>query len=173
MAATFSTLYSPAAWADLADFYTALALRDPQSAGRAISALQARVPGLQRGEDYPSFGGALGSTCVDTITPARRIYPLAADVEDARFPDFGRYRAWIDLPCLYFKNAGIRDGDVYVGSWQQTTSSQVLVLGTRFDPATPYRNTRPYADRFRNSVVLTLNGWDTPLWARACALTPR
>jgi hypothetical protein len=35
----------------------------------------------------------------------------------------------------------------------------VLVIGTRFDPATPYRQARPYADLFPDGRLLTLEGW--------------
>jgi hypothetical protein len=46
----------------------------------------------------------------------------------------------------------------------------VLVIGTRFDPATPYSATRPYTDRFPDGRMLTLDGWGhTILGKSACA----
>ena len=45
----------------------------------------------------------------------------------------------------------------------------MLVIGTRFDPATPYRQTRPYADLFPRSSLLTLDGWGhTAIGKSAC-----
>lgn len=35
----------------------------------------------------------------------------------------------------------------------------MLVVGTRFDPATPYAFTQPYADRWPDARVLTVEGW--------------
>lgn len=34
-----------------------------------------------------------------------------------------------------------------------------MVVGTRFDPATPYESTRAFADHFPNARVATLEGW--------------
>jgi TAP-like protein len=46
----------------------------------------------------------------------------------------------------------------------------VLVIGTRFDPATPYRQTRPYAELFPDGRVLTVEGWGhTSIGKSACA----
>jgi pimeloyl-ACP methyl ester carboxylesterase len=159
VAAIFSSLYSPAGWADLADLITVLSA-DPATAERRTAAVSPAVAAtLRRTEDYASLGGSLGSTCVDTRTPDPSVYARAADRADARFPDFGRYRTWIDVPCAYLKDAGIRDTDAYRGPWRQSTRADVLVLGTRHDPATPYKNTRPYANLFRHASVVTLEGW--------------
>ena len=73
-----------------------------------------------------------------------------------RTPDFGRFRAWAGLPCEFWV---LRDHDVFTGPWRQRTTAAVLVVGTRFDPATPYRQTQPYADLLPDARVVTLNGW--------------
>jgi hypothetical protein len=45
----------------------------------------------------------------------------------------------------------------------------VLVIGTRFDPAAPYRQAQPYADLFPSSRLLTLDGWGhTAIGKSAC-----
>lgn len=45
----------------------------------------------------------------------------------------------------------------------------MLVIGTRFDPATPYRQTEPYADLFPAAGVVTLDGWGhTAFGTSAC-----
>ena len=94
-----------------------------------------------------------------------------ADAQDRRFPDFGRYRTWVDLPCRYLKAEGIRDTDAYRGPWRQTTQARVLVIGTRWDPATAYRNTRPYARLFPHATVITHEGWGhVAIDKSACAL---
>lgn len=162
----YTALYGPSQWSDLADFFTLLAAATGGSARAAgaqksmSSGVAALLDGPRRtGQDYPSFGGSIGSTCVDTITPPRGVFAPAADVADRRFPDFGRYRTWVGYLCSYLRAEGVRDNDAYTGSWQQQTHAPVLVLGTRHDPATPYRNTRPYAALFPRSSVVTLDGW--------------
>lgn len=160
VAATYSNLYSPTSWAGLADLLAQLALGQQRGAvARADAGAAALVQSARRTADYASLGGSLGSTCVDARLPSTAAFARAADVQDRRFPDFGRYRAWVAYPCTALAAAGIRDTDAYTGPWRQTTNARVLVLGTRFDPATPYRNTRPYADLFRRASVTTLAGW--------------
>jgi pimeloyl-ACP methyl ester carboxylesterase len=166
VATAYSSLYSATQWSDLADLLSVLALATGQAqpiaaSPRTLSAsVAAMVEGARlRGQDYASFGGSIGSTCVDTVTPPRRVFAAAADAADRRFPDFGRYRTWVGYVCTYFRAEGIRDADAYTGPWRQTTRARVLVLGTRHDPATPYRNTRPYASLFPRASVLTLEGW--------------
>src|SRR5690625_3323451 len=64
----------------------------------------------------------------------------------------------------------IDDDDAYTGPWQQEVDEPVLVIGTRFDPATRYAMTEPYADDFPDARVLTLDGWGhTVLGKSSCA----
>jgi pimeloyl-ACP methyl ester carboxylesterase len=166
---TYLDLYSPASWPELADFLASLAAPVPAPARVAAAAARTRSPlgARLRGEDYPSVGGALASVCVDTAPSGRvRDYPALAAAADAVAPYFGRARAWTALPCEFW---ALQDRDAFHGPWQQTTRAPVLVIGTRFDPATPYRQARPYADLFPASRLLTLDGWGhTAIGKSAC-----
>ncbi|MGB8381143.1 MAG: alpha/beta hydrolase, partial [Dermatophilaceae bacterium] len=103
------------------------------------------------------FGGQLASLCVDTAHSGQVLrYPALADRADAAHPYFGRFRAWAGLPCEFWV---LRDHDAFTGPWRQRTTAAVLVVGTRFGPATPYRQTQPYADLLPDARVVTLNGW--------------
>jgi pimeloyl-ACP methyl ester carboxylesterase len=159
VAFTYSTLFSPAAWPELADFLAALAAPTPSPirVGATIAATRSPLGARPRGEDYPSIGNQLASTCVDT-TRSRRVrqYPALIDAADAQAPYFGRYIGWSGLPCEFWT---LQDDDAFHGPWQQHTQAPVLVIGTRFDPASPYRQAQPYADLFPHSRLLTLNGW--------------
>lgn len=172
VAATFFDLYSPAAWEALADFLATLAAPVPSPARVAAAAARTRSPlgARLRGEDYPSVGGGLASLCVDTAASGRaQEYPDIIDAYDRVAPYFGRFRGWVGLPCEFW---AIRDRDAFRGSWQQRTQAPVLIIGTRFDPATPYRQARPYADLFPASRLLTLDGWGhTAIGKSACADT--
>jgi len=166
---TYLSLYSPADWNDLADFLTAIAAPVPSPARVAATVARTRSPlgARMRGEDYPSIGGGLASVCVDTVASGRiSEYPALIDAYDAEAPYFGRLRGWLGVTCEFWH---LRDPDAFHGPWQQTTQAPVLVLGTRFDPATPYRQTRPYADLFPASRMLTLDGWGhTTIGKSAC-----
>jgi pimeloyl-ACP methyl ester carboxylesterase len=169
VATTFFELYSPAGWPQLADFLATLAAAVPSPARVAAAAAATRSPlgARLRGEDYPSVGGALASLCVDTAASGRvREYPALIDAYDAQAPYFGRFRGWIPLPCEFWT---LQDPDAFHGPWQQSTQAPVLVIGTRFDPATPYRQARPYADLFPAGRLLTLDGWGhTAIGKSAC-----
>ena len=56
------------------------------------------------------------------------------------------------------------------GPWQQTTRAPVLVVGTRFDPATPYRQTRPYAKHFPDARLVTHESWGHPALNRSTCI---
>ncbi|MQA06764.1 MAG: alpha/beta fold hydrolase [Streptosporangiales bacterium] len=154
----FFGMYDPAGWPELAATLANLATGsgDQAATRQTVERLTAAAP-HRRGADYPSVGGALASLCVDTGHPMPApLYPALADVEDTSAPHFGRFRAWVGVQCA---GLGIEDEDAYHGPWQQQVDEPVLVIGTRFDPATPYAATRPYTDAFPNGRMLTLDGW--------------
>jgi pimeloyl-ACP methyl ester carboxylesterase len=168
---TYQELYVPAAWPELADFLAALAAAVPSPARVAATVAQTRSPlgARLRGEDYPSVGGSLASTCVDTAPSGRvREYPALIEAADAKAPYFGRLRGWVGLPCEFWR---LQDRDAFRGPWQQQTRAPVLVIATRFDPATPYRQAQTYADLFPSSRLLTLDGWGhTAVLARSACV---
>jgi pimeloyl-ACP methyl ester carboxylesterase len=155
----FQSLYSPAVWPELAAMLAELAasVPAPEQVVAAAAGTRSALGSRLRGEDYPSVGGALASLCVDAAHSGRVLrYPALVDAADRQAPYFGRYRGWSGLPCEFW---GLADQDAFTGPWQQRTQAAVLVVGTRFDPATPYRQARPYADLFPRSSLLTLDGW--------------
>lgn len=159
VATTFQSLYSPALWPDLAALLAELAAPapDPAAVASAAAGTRSALGARLRGEDYPSIGGALASLCVDTASNGRvDRYPRLIDAYDETAPYFGRFRGWVGLPCEGWK---LEDHDAFTGPWEQTTTAPVLVVGTRFDPATPYQQTQPYRDLFPAGHLLTLDGW--------------
>jgi pimeloyl-ACP methyl ester carboxylesterase len=169
VATTYFNLYSPANWPHLADLLASLAAPVPAPARVVAAAARTRSPlgARLRGEDYPSVGNAMASVCVDTAPSGQvREYPALADAAGDEAPYFGRFRAWLGLPCEFW---ALQDRDAFHGPWQQSTHAPVLVIGTRHDPATPYRQARPYADLFPASRLLTLDGWGhTAIGKSAC-----
>ena len=169
--ATFFSLYSPAGWPDLA--VTLAQLSTAASKGqRSVSVAAGKLPqGLvewnRRKEEYASLGTSM-QPCIESRQTGRPLaYPSYADAADRLAPHFGRFRAWVGQTCEFMP---IRDTDAFLGPWQLKVDSPVLVLGTRYDPATPYQATRPYAELYPDARVVTVNGWGhTTLGKSACA----
>jgi hypothetical protein len=62
------------------------------------------------------------------------------------------------------------DSDRYTGPFNRATANPVLVVGTRFDPATRYEGALTVAGLLPNSTLLTLDGWGhTSLFPSQCA----
>jgi pimeloyl-ACP methyl ester carboxylesterase len=174
IATVFNALYWPQQWPDLATLMTQVAaLQTGHRAAGVRPVLTHRTASLlarqsrhhhphpsgthRRGPDYPSIGGSLASVCVDTARPGTPlVYPGYAHRADRKAPGFGALRAWTGITCEFLR---ARDHDAYTGPWRQHTKAPVLVIGTRYDPATPYAFTRPYAAHFANAHVLTADGW--------------
>ena len=52
-----------------------------------------------------------------------------------------------------------RDADRYSGPWNRITKDPILVIGTTFDPATPYINARRVANLLGSAILLTHKGY--------------
>jgi pimeloyl-ACP methyl ester carboxylesterase len=59
-------------------------------------------------------------------------------------------------PCATWPT---RDQDRYTGPFTRRTSAPILVVGTRFDPASPYQNALTVTRELPRSRLLTLDGW--------------
>lgn len=152
----FQGMYDPSGWTGLAETFAQVARASDKGRLRSSGSAAETLDRL-RGKDYPSLGGSLASVCVDATFPLRtRDYPTVADRQDAMARHFGRYRSWVGVQC---EGIGVNDTDAYAGPWRQRVDEPVLVIGTRHDPATPYRNTRPYTRSFPDGRMLTVEGW--------------
>jgi pimeloyl-ACP methyl ester carboxylesterase len=96
--------------------------------------------------------------CADSDNPGRaRAWPPAARAADKEAPYFGSPWTYSTLPCADWPSSSHKDR--YVGPFDRVTANPVLVVGTRFDPATPYIGARALADELGNARLLTLDGW--------------
>jgi pimeloyl-ACP methyl ester carboxylesterase len=163
---SFFSMYDPAGWPALAESLAQLASGKTRakSTERASELL---VEWNRRKEEYASIGTGL-QPCVEAKQSGRPLaYPQYADAADKRAPHFGRMRLWLGQPCEFM---GVRDHDAFLGPWKLTTKTPVMVIGTRYDPATPYQATRPHADLFRNASMVTVEGYGhTVLGKSTCA----
>lgn len=170
----FQSMYSPTQWSGLAATLAALAQLAEQN--RAFSTQSSGSDSIRDFlreigflEDYASVGGALASMCMDTNSPSRLAdYPAQAAAAEQEARHFGAARAWVGAQC---ETVRVSDEDAYTGPWEQSTEAPVLVIGTRYDPATPYAFTEPYAEKWPNANMLTVEGYGhtTMMTPSACA----
>ena len=161
-------MYSPQEWPFLAEFLQQLwDLAQPEAAAATLRTLRAHLGGLQQ-EDYPNFvEGFPGVACSETDNPNNvGAWARAARAQDQQFRYFGRPWTWITSICQPWPG---QDADRYDGPWTRRTSNPVLVVGTRFDPATRYQGAVILDNLLPRSRLLTLDGWGhTSLLASAC-----
>src|SRR3954469_15256417 len=153
------------ALSDPPESWTALAenLQQLYTAGTAGSAVSARPETLapaaapaQSGYDNKDEA-FLAITCTDTNNPRNPFrWPAVATARDHRFGPFGSFWAYLSEPCATWP---ARDRDRYTGPYNHATSAPILIIGTRYDPASPYRNAVAVAHQLPRSRLLTLNGW--------------
>lgn len=178
---TLGAMYSSFSWPSFAEFLAALepAVVPPSTArertrvGRALAAFR-DTAGLSEDEfpEFPEYQnlveGFPGVACSDSNNPdAYSAWVRAGADADRRFGYFGRLWTWVSSICAEWPG---QDSDRYLGPWTRRTANPVLVVGTRYDPATRYQGAR-IADRLLpNSRLLTVNGWaHTSLFLSACA----
>jgi len=150
----------PGSWRALAENLQQLYdSRDPGAAvgtrGPLLSPESAPAPAP---EDYNNKEESfLAITCTDTNNPRNPFrWPKVAAVTDRRFGPFGSFWAYLSEPCATWP---ARDRDRYTGPFTSHTASPILIVGTRFDPASPYQNALAVARELPRSRLLTLDGW--------------
>jgi pimeloyl-ACP methyl ester carboxylesterase len=167
VALTFQLLYAPV-WTDLGvvlqELYAATeptGVATPVEAG-AILQRAVRSPGLA-----PMDESQIAAICADTDTPSDPdAWPAIARRAERRSPYFGTLLTYISQqPCADWP----RDRDRYLGPWDARTSAPALILGTRFDPVTPYEDAVKLDRIMPRSRLVTLNGYGhTTILASAC-----
>ena len=193
-------LYSPFGYADVDSFTSfLLELRDPSATPAARAAAR---HGLHRiAVRYKAFGTPRGPSarvrsawaratrtaqpayangpdafsavlCTDGLSPARaERWPVLAGRADRGTRGFGRLWAWESAQCAR-TSWTVRDEDAYRGPFDRRTANPVLVVGTVWDPATPYSGAVSTARRLPGSRLLTSVSWGhTALGASACVDT--
>ena len=117
------------------------------------------VPGLQsvsasyignRTEAYHAI------QCSDSTVPTDTgVYSRAAISEDQRVPYFGRVAVFSSITCAFWQG---HDIDRYTGPWNRRTAAPVLVLNSRFDPATPLPGAEAGAAQLADTRVVVTEG---------------
>jgi len=102
-------------------------------------------------------GPELAVRCAESPNPLsladfRRLATLAYQRSGALGPAW----SWGDSPCAGWP---ARAAAPYRGPWNRRTLGTVLVMGTRFDPATPFQAALELARELGNARLLSVNGY--------------
>ena len=94
--------------------------------------------------------------CSDSTFPTdTAIYSRMALSEDRRVPYFGRIGVFDVMSCAFWQ---AQDADRYTGPWNRRTAAPILVLNSRFDPATPLHGAYDGARELASARVLVVEG---------------
>lgn len=158
-------LYQPALWEQPvagASFLAGaeLALDDP--AGPVGTGVADVLISLRDDADLIAapYAGALNATafgvnCAELDHPdGPGAFAAAAAERDAAVPHFGALRAWNDSVCAQWPV----DVESYEGPWDASTDEPVLIVNSRFDPATPLAAAQRLHDLLPGSVLLVHEG---------------
>lgn len=120
-----------------------------------------RLPGvlpIAGGENYTGNRTEAFYTiqCSDSAVPTDlAAYSRAAITEDQRVPYFGRIGVFDTMACAFWQG---HDADRYTGPWNRRTAAPILVLNSRFDPATPLAGARAGAAQLAEARVVVIEG---------------
>ena len=159
-------LYVGVAWPLLAQFLQAAYTGDADSVAKIITEMfPPPAPGYDNLLDANT-----AITCGDTDNPRDpHRYGQVGRRRDATVaPYFGSRWAYFALDCAPWHGHA---SERYSGPWTARTANPVLIIGNRYDPATPYRNAVKVHCLLPNSTLMTVNGvGHAALFTSACAV---
>lgn len=160
VADTLGALYGSPGWWFFAEFLTFI-----EAVASGVVPLDApafeskrRSVGAGRGgfPTYPGFEGFAGVACADTDNPDDVGAWVAAAEDRAEVSLFGPLWTWASSTCSRWP--GSQD-DRFTGPWTAETANPVLIVSTRYDPATPLHGADRLAALLPNSAQITVEGW--------------
>jgi pimeloyl-ACP methyl ester carboxylesterase len=150
-----ASLAKPETWKDTARTLQKLY----QASGANVAAAGSLVAKPQAaGEQYPdnvteSFNAI---QCADSVVPtAENIYSKLAANEDSRVGYFGRVPVFDMMTCAYWPRQAVLP---YRGPWNRVTASPIMVINSRFDPATPLKGAIEGTRELANARLLVVEG---------------
>ena len=161
-----SLLYLPIAGDIITAYAQAVStLATPEATTAQLSAAGLSVARLTKAHQLGvraydnSFESYAAVSCTDGLHPAQASsWPALTAASDRRAPYFGRAWGWSTAQCA-LSTWTARDEDAYTGPFTKRTASPVLVIGSRWDPATNYYDAVAAARMLPNSRLLTSNNW--------------
>jgi pimeloyl-ACP methyl ester carboxylesterase len=151
---TVSLLYNAGTWPVLGQLLQAAYSGDGAAVATALEGLP-QPPAPEGYNNYPDVRAAI--TCGDTDNPRDpyRYGEVGRALDATTAPYVGSRWAYAGLVCAPWTG---RSTERHTGPWDSWTRNPVLVIGNRYDPATPYRNAVVVDDLLPNSTLLTVDG---------------
>ncbi len=126
-----------------------------RSAERPLPSKPAPAPTFTPADNSTATFAAVA--CADGRNPSdAAAWASAAQQQDDANPYFGRAWTWAGVLCATWTH---RDPNAYLGPFGTRTAAPIMVVSTRFDPATPYEGAVATAARFPGARLLTVNGY--------------
>jgi pimeloyl-ACP methyl ester carboxylesterase len=151
LTALFLMLRDPAEWPQLAKDFRAA--ESANGSALEIAALKLRSP-----SGYGLLVPAVAIGCADS--PARQpshAWPQVIGRLTADSFIYGPVLGWtLWAPCASWPAASAQR---YAGPWNAVTKIPVLIIGTRFDPNTPFVNAQRLEHLLGNAILLTHDGY--------------
>jgi pimeloyl-ACP methyl ester carboxylesterase len=148
-----SVMLSSLDWPALGQFLHAAQSGDAQSVAEVLG--QVLPPPTSEYNNYVDANAAIA--CGDTDNPRDpRRYGAVGHRRDATVAHYtGSRWAYLGLDCAPWLG---RSTERHTGPWTARTRTPVLLLATRYDPNTPYRNAVRVHQLLPNSALLTVDG---------------
>jgi pimeloyl-ACP methyl ester carboxylesterase len=140
---TGSDLYLTATWPSLAR-----ALQDLWTTGDAMAAPTA-ISGQLIGQTF-------AIRCSESPNPGPAGFRSLDAFAHRRAGPFGPWWLWQSVACASWRAPA---ADRYAGPWDRRTANPVLVLGTTFDPSSPYAGAVAMSRLLARARLLTVDGY--------------
>ena len=170
---TIAALYSEPGWSGWAQKLQNLWTKGAASqatAGRSLlrSNDSARsAPRAARASDrYAGFEQQAAILCSESPNPRPPAYGALDAFASRRSGVAGPAWAWLDETCASWP---AHAAELYAGPWNRRTAHPVLVIGTTYDPATPYQSAVAMSHQLARARLLTVDGYGHTSGASACA----
>lgn len=155
LAAIFDALYSPSAWPALRSALVQAAHGSGAGLQTLASTSWGRIGRDRYADNANSAFYAISCWDLPATPPAPGLARSAkAWAAHARVPAMAISSSWSNAPCsTWFGHAAIGPHRA-----DSSTTAPILVVGTRYDPATPYAWAKSLAGQLPTSRLLTYNG---------------
>ncbi len=153
--ALFWSMYSPDFWGTLRSALREARLGQGGELQWMSNQATNRVGKNRYGSNQNSAFYAI--SCLDApATPGRHGLAVAAKAwsKNAAVPELARAMSWGNSPCsFWFDHLGGKPAAV-----TSTTTAPIVIVGTRFDPATPYSWAKALHEQLATSSLITFEG---------------
>jgi pimeloyl-ACP methyl ester carboxylesterase len=154
-------MYNSFSWPSFAEFLAAIeSIATPSSLGQKLNAFWNEV-GLITKRGFPNYYNAIEGfpavACGDSDNPSN--YTAWWDAAVQAEADYGYFGPlWTYASSICAEWPGGKEGR-YTGPFNTWTVNSVLVVGSKYDPATRYQGALTVHDLLPNSQLLTVEGW--------------